>query len=178
VSISRIGTWLGAIAVVGGLVAAGVVNWEGWDGRVPESSDPRLLAEGSIGAARWQVLQVREHAQGVCLHLRQDGVLVDRQCQESRTLRHYEVGVRTLRGASRPIIFGVLPAAAARAEVVANAGDPSPRFRNAPLVPLRVRTFGDSGRFVVEPAPDDPAWRGRNGAPIDAYDAGGRPLTP
>jgi hypothetical protein len=178
VSTSRIGTWLAAVAVVGGLVVVGGMSWEGWDGRVPESSDPRLLAEGSIDRARWAVLQVDERDQGLCLHLRQDGVLVDRRCRESRTLRHYAVGVVTLRGASRPIIFGVLPDATVRAQVVADAGDPSPRFRDAPFVPLRVRTFGESGRFVVEPAPADAAWRDRNGAPIEVSDAGGRTLTP
>jgi hypothetical protein len=183
VSTSRIGTWLAALVVVGGLIVVGGLSWEGWDGRFPDRSDPRLLAEGVIGDARWVVVLVHERDYGDCLYLREDGVLVDRWCEESSVLHHYQVGVRLLRGASQPILFGVLPAGTARAEVAADGGDTAPRFRKAAMIPVPVRTFGESGRYVVEPAPagrvgSGPAWRNRNTAPIDLYDAQDRRLTP
>ena len=106
---------------------------------------------------------------------------MDRRCEESSVLRQYEVGVWLPRGASQPIIFGVLPAGAARAEVAGDGGATAPRFRKAAMIPLPVRTFGESGRYVVEPADwadSGSGWRSRRTAPIDVYDAQGRRITP
>jgi len=72
----------------------------------------------------------------------------------------------------------VLPAGTARAEVAADGGDTAPRFRKAALVPVPVATFGDTGRYLVAPAPAGPAWHDRNAARIDLYDDQGRRLTP
>jgi hypothetical protein len=174
---SRLRTWLAGIFAVAMVVGFGGSTWDGWNGRFPDRSDPRLLAEGTTGGARWTVLQIHERDHGDCLHLRQDGASADRWCKESGFLGRYEVGVRLLRGASRPVIFGVLPAGAARAEVAADGGDTAPRFRKAAMIPLPVRAFGESGRYVVEPVPDGAAWD-RDSVQIDVYDAGGRRLAP
>lgn len=180
-STSKIGTWLSVLVVVGGLLVFGGLSWEGWDGRFPDRSDPRLLAEGAVGEGRWVVVQVHERDHGDCLYLRQDGALVDRQCEETSVLNQYEVGAWLLRGASQPIIFGVLPAGTVRAEVAADGGATAPRFRKAAMIPLSVRTFGESGRYVVEPvagrADFGPAWRNRKSVPIDVYDAQGQRVT-
>jgi hypothetical protein len=72
----------------------------------------------------------------------------------------------------------MLPTAAARAEVAADGGDVQARFRKAGLVPLEIRGFGESGRFVVQAAPPGPEWAGKNSVPIDVRDAADRPLTP
>jgi hypothetical protein len=176
VSTNRLGTWLAAVFVFGGLLVVGGYNWEGWDGRRPELSDPELLAEGTIGGAVWSVVQVHERGQGDCLHLRQDGATVTRACTAPTPLLRYEVGVHQLRGASGALIFGVLPDAAARVDAAGDGGDTRTRFRQAPLFPLEIRTFGDGGRFVAQEAPAGPGWRDRNAATVDVYDAAGREL--
>ncbi|MEU8608018.1 hypothetical protein AB0C29_08445 [Actinoplanes sp. NPDC048791] len=169
---------MAVVVVFGGLAVVGGLNWEGWDGRRPDVTGPRLLAEGTTGGAKWSVVQVRERTWGDCLYLRQGGATVERTCTESGVLQHYELSVRTLRGTTAPILFGMLPAAAARAEVAADGGDIQDRFRKAGLVPLEVRSFGGSGRFVVQAAPPGPDWAGRNSVPIGVRDAADRPLTP
>lgn len=181
---SRAGAWL-FVLLVTGLLVFDAVGADALDGRLPspDRSDPRLLAEGTIDGARWVVVLVHERDSGGCLHLRQDGATVARRCAESGLPAGYEVDVELLHGASRPILFGVLPAGTARAEVAADGGATAPRFRKAAMVPLPVRTFGESGRYVVEPAPaglpdSDRAWRDRGSASIDLHDAQGRRLTP
>ncbi|WP_157562980.1 hypothetical protein [Micromonospora chokoriensis] len=177
-STSRIRTLVAVVVVFGGLAVVGGLNWEGWDGRRPSVTGPRLLTEGTTGGVKWSVVQVREDTWGECLYLRQDGATVERTCTESGVLQNYEISVRTLRGATAPILFGVLPAAAARAEVAADGGDVQARFRKADLVPLEVRGFDGSGRFVVQAAPPGPGWAGKNTVPVAVHDAAGRPLTP
>ena len=103
---------------------------------------------------------------------------MERACTESEVLQNYELSVRTLRGAAAPIIFGMLPAAAARAEVAADGGDVQARFRNAELVPLKVHGFDGSRRFVMQAAPTGPDWAGKNSVSVAVQDAAGRPLTP
>lgn len=177
-STSRAGTWVAGVVVFGGLAVVGGLSWEGWDGRRPGVTGPRLLAEGATGGAKWSVVQVRERTWGDCLYLRQDGVTVERTCTESGVLRNYQLSVRTLRGATTPILFGMLPAASARAEVAADGGEIRAPFRKAALVPLEVRAFGESGRFVVQAAPPGPAWTDRNSVTVGVRDASDRPLTP
>jgi hypothetical protein len=177
-STSRAGTWLAVVAVVGGLAVVGGFSWEGWDGRRPDVTGPRLLAEGTTGGATWSVVQVRERTWGDCLYLRQDGVTVERTCGASGILRNYELSVRTLRGSTTPVLFGVLPAAAARAEVAADGGEIRAPFRKAPLVSLEVRDFGESGRFVVQAAPPGPEWTDRDSVVVGVRDGADRPLSP
>ncbi|MFF0151368.1 hypothetical protein [Micromonospora sp. NPDC005203] len=169
---------MAAVVVFGGLAVVGGLTWEGWDGRRPGVTGPRLLTEGTTGGVYWSVVQVRENTWGECLYLRQDGATVARTCTESGVLQNYELSVRTLRGAAAPIIFGMLPAAAARAEVAADGGDVQARFRTAELVPLEVRGSDGSRRFVVQAAPPGPQWAGRNSVSVAVQDAAGRPLTP
>ncbi len=169
---------MAVVVVFGGLIVVGGLNWEGWDGRRPGVTGPVLVAEGTTGGAKWSVVQVRERTWGDCLYLRQDGVTVERTCAESGILQNYEISVRTLRGAGAPVLFGILPAAAARAEVAADGGDTRAPFRRAGLVPLEIRGFGGSGRFVVQAAPPGPGWAGRTSVVVDVRDAADRPLTP
>jgi hypothetical protein len=178
VSTSRLGTWLAAVVVVGGLATLTVYNWEGWDGRRPERADPQLLAEGTSGGAAWSVVQVRERGGGDCLYLRQNGATVTRACTEPTRVLQYEVGVHHLRDAAGPLLFGVLPDAAARVEAAEDGGDTRARFRRAELFALEVRTFGEGGRFVVQAAPANPGWRDRSSAMVDVYDAADRQLVP
>ncbi|MFG3641804.1 hypothetical protein ACGF3C_16205 [Micromonospora sp. NPDC047762] len=177
-STSRFRTVVAAVVVFGGLAVVGGLTWEGWDGRRPSVTGPRLLTEGTTGGVNWSVVQVRESTWGECLYLRQDGATVERACTESGVLQNYELSVRTLRGAAAPIIFGVLPAAAARAEVAADGGDVQARFRNAELLPLEVHGSDGSRRFVVQAAPPGPDWAGRKSVSVAVQDAAGRPLTP
>lgn len=177
-STSRFRTLVAVVVVFGGLAVVAGLTWEGWDGRRPSVTGPRLLTEGTTGGVNWSVVQVRESTWGDCLYLRQDGATVARTCTESGVLQDYEISVRTLRGATTPILFGMLPAAAARAEVAADGGDVQARFRDAELVPLDVRGFDGGGRFVVQAAPPGPEWAGKNSVVISVQDAGGRPLAP
>ncbi|MET7950793.1 hypothetical protein [Micromonospora sp. NPDC005324] len=107
---------------------------------------------------------------------RQDGATVERTCAESGVLQDYEISVRTLRGATAPILLGMLPAAATRAEVAADGGDVQVRFRNADLVPLEIHGFDGAGRFVVQAAPSGPDWAGMNSVSVAVQDAAVRPL--
>jgi hypothetical protein len=103
---------------------------------------------------------------------------VERTCAASKVLQNYEISVRTLRGATAPILFGRLPDGAAEAEVAADGGDIQARFRKAALVPLEVRDFGESGRFVVQAAPPGPEWDGKNSVPVGVRDGADQPLVP
>src|SRR3954469_5101646 len=120
-SIRRAGTWLAVLVVAAGL---GVVvwSWEGFDGRSPDYSEPRLLVQDE----NWLVLTVHEKDAGDCLHLRRSGVLLARRCATSSLLRTYRLDVETLRGSKEQIVFGMLPDGATGAEVVVS-GDISPR---------------------------------------------------
>lgn len=103
---------------------------------------------------------------------------MERTCATSGVLQNYELSVRTLRGATAPVLFGMLPAEAARAEVAADGGAVRSPFRTADLVPLDLRAFGGNGRFVAQPAPSGGEWAARNAVPVGVHDAQDRALTP
>lgn len=169
--------WLAGIILAGALFLSGS-PWDGFDGRFPDYTDPRVLAEGAVGDARWVVVSVRERRNGDCLHLRQQGTLVVSSCQESTWMDDYRVRVQVLRGASEPIIFGILPKGTARAEV--SLAD---RAEKRAVTSVQVRTFGESGRYAVGPVPAglaaaDLARLDNTEIAIDLYDARGGPVRP
>lgn len=176
------------VAALGVLIAIPVVvRWEGWDSRIRDRPTPRLLAEGAPGDGRWVALQV-----GDCVHLRQNGLEVARSCAEfimkpiggrpdldRLAMPGYRVHLVRLHGVERPMLFGVLPPGSAFAEVASDGSATDPRFRTAAMVQVPVRTFGDAGRFVAEPAPADPKWQDSTDlVPIELHDSHHRRLTP
>ena len=181
-STSRIGR-LVAVCVAAGTVLAGGSACDRMDGMFLDRTDPQLLAEGAVEDARWAVVLVHERKFGDCLELRYQGVVADRRCAAASMLDYYLVGVTVLRGTSQPLIFGVLPEGTARAEI---ALDGSTDLRPDPkrvMTPIEVRTFGESGRYVVGPAPanragSDGAWRDNTTVDIEVYDDQGRELAP
>ena len=151
-STSRIGAFFSGIALLGGLYLIGS-SWEGFDGRYPAYTDPRVLAEGPAGDAPWAVLSVHERKSGDCLHLRRRGALVDRSCRELSMLADYRVQIHVLRGTSEPLLFGVLPEGTARAEIAMEPALLRGADPDLATAAVRVRAFGESGRYVAEPVP-------------------------
>lgn len=175
--------------MVGAGVAAAVVlavatACDGLDGRWPERSDPRLLAEGPAGATRWAVVLIHERGRGDCLEFRYRGAVVDRGCEATTFLDRYTLHVSVPHGTTTPMIFGVLPEGAARAEIaLGGMGLLHRREPVGPMAPVEVRTFGESGRYVVEPAPaggrpGGDAWRDGTTVDIEVYDDRDRRLAP
>jgi hypothetical protein len=173
----RTRTRIAAAAVIGGLALIVVLRWEGWDGRHPKVTDPRVVAEATTDGITWTVIHVHEADQDDCLYLRQDGVTLDRTCNASGILRHYQVGIRTLRGGTTPVFFGMLPPTAARAEATPGVALRD-RIDLTGSVPLQVRSFGETGRFVIQPVPGEPIWSGADVATVLVHDPAGRPMTP
>ncbi len=173
-----------AAGVAAVAVLAGASACDGLDGVWPERSDPRLLAEGPAGDARWAVVLIHERGRGDCLEFRHRGVVVDSRCAATTFLDRYTLGISVLRGTSTPMIFGVLPEGAARAEVPLD-GTPFLRRRDpeGPVTPVEVRTFGESGRYVVGPAPtgrqaSGDAWRDGTTVSVEVYDDQDRHMAP
>lgn len=169
VSSSRARLWFSGVVVVAGLAVAST-NWDGFDGRSPDHHEARLVAEGTSGGVRWTVVQVDVRNVGDCLHLRGQGVLLESSC---RSPSSSQVKMLTLPGTSRRFVFGMLPAGAARAEFVPEGRSP---------LPLRVFTYGTSGRYVAEAVSAEPSAAVTTGSgsiiAINLYDAQGRRLGP
>jgi hypothetical protein len=133
--------WFSAVVLVGVLAFVGS-SWEGFDGRSPESTEPRLLTEDPTG---WSVFMVRDREMGDCLMLRLRGSLVSSSCRVRSVLNDYQVELLSLPGTKDRRVFGMLPDLAARAEVQPLSGKVQ--------VQVQVRTYGGAGRYVAEPVP-------------------------
>jgi hypothetical protein len=174
-----------AAVVVAGILFIALAGQLGWMGeKYPGPVEARLLAEGTVEDERWSAVLVKT-AEGETPHLRARGVdvqvgklwteqVLDRP--RSRFVPgEYEVGLVTLPGTVQPMFFGLLPAAAARAEVVPVDG----RAKGA-VIPVDIRPGGGTaGPFVLEPAPGSPAtWQDRDSATIHIYNDKGERLLP
>lgn len=175
---------LAATGVAALVVLAGAAACDRLDGMWVKRSDPRLLVEGSEGGARWAVVLIHERGRGDCLELRHGGVAADRACDTAAFLGQYTLGVTVLRGTSVPVVFGVLPEGTARAEVALDGATFLRREPERPMAPVEVRTFGENGRYVAEPAPaarkatGEESWRDSSTVNVEAYDANDRRLAP
>ena len=147
------------------------------DSMFQQRSEPRLLADGAVGEVRWAVVQVREKDHGECLELRSRGVPASHTCAASSLMSQYTLDVAVLPGTGRPMVFGLLPAGTARAEV---ALDGSLAVRVAPgrkMAEVEVVKKGDV-RFVAEPAPAGRTGEWKDGATVNvvAYDEQDKPI--
>jgi len=148
------------------------------DGMVQQRSDPRLLAGGAVGETRWSVVRIHDKDYGDCLELRSHGVAVEHTCSVASMLGQYTVAVAVLRGTGQPLIFGLLPAGAARAEVATDGGTALRPMPGRPMAAVDVLGSGDL-RFVAGPAPAARTGRWADGDTVNvaAYDTGDRPIT-
>jgi hypothetical protein len=148
------------------------------DGMAQQRSDPRLLAGGAVGGTRWSVVQIHDKDYGDCLELRSHGVAVEHTCSASSMLGQHTVEVAVLRGTGQPLIFGLLPAGTARAEVATDGGTALRPMPGRAMAAVEVLTSGEL-RFVAGPAPAARTGRWADGDTVNvtAYDTGGRPIT-
>ena len=161
------------------LLAAG--GCDRLDGMFQQRGNPRLLAGGAIGEARWSVVLIHDKDYGDCLELRSRGVPAQHTCSTRSLMGQYTVGVTVLRGTSQPLIFGLLPEGTARAQV---ALDGSTGIRPVPgrkMADVEVQKYGDL-RFVAETAPDgrtsasSGAWKDGETVNVAAYDDQDKPI--
>jgi hypothetical protein len=172
-----------AVVVVGGILAIALGGFFGWLGEpLPGPVGARLLAEGKAGDERWAVVLV-ETANGAKPHLRHRGVdvgvaavrrdqVIDRQTRRV-VPGQYEIDVVTLPGTVQPMLFGLLPAGTAHAEIV-------PDSRAGTAIPIKIKPRdGTAGPYVIETAPGSPAsWQDRDSVIVHLYDDQGQPLLP
>ena len=160
------------------IVLFAVAGCDRLDGMFQQRSDPRLLAGGAVGETRWSVVQIRDKDYGDCLELRSQGVAVEHTCSPSSMLGQYTIAVAVLRGTGQPLIFGLLPAGTARAEVATDGGTALRPMPGRTMSAVEVLESGDL-RFVAGPAPAGRSGRWADGDTVNvaAYDNGDRPIT-
>jgi hypothetical protein len=157
------GAWTSAKRLVG-WVAAGVVGFvffvscDHSAGLERDFAAAELMTSGAVGGQNWLVVRLEDGVLDDCLELRTLGAAAERFCepevQAGRTmLRAVEVNGTML-------LFGMLPAAATRAEVEV-AGQPS--------LPLRLRPFGGSKHYVIETAPPGTGWSYGDAVPVTGW---------
>ena len=148
------------------------------DGAFQQRSDPRLLAGGATGGIRWSVVQIHDEDYGDCLELRSRGVPVEHTCSASSMLGQYTIAVAVLRGTGQPLIFGLLPAGTARAEVATDGGTALRPMPGRAMSAVEVLKSGDL-RFVAGPAPAARTGRWADGDTVNVavYDKGDKPIT-
>lgn len=147
------------------------------DSMFQERSEPHLLADGAVGSVRWSVIQVRERKYGECVELRSRGVPVQHTCATSSLMSRYTLGVSVLPGTDEPLLFGLLPAGTARAEVALDGGTALRPMPGRAMAEVEVRKKGDV-RFVAEPAPDARTgdWADGDTVNVVAYDQQDKPI--
>jgi len=148
------------------------------DGMFQQRGDPRLLAGGAVGETRWSVVQIHDKDYGDCLELRSRGIAVEHTCSASSMLGQYTIGVTVLRGTGQPLIFGLLPAGTARAEVATDGGTALRPMPGRAMSAVEVLKSGDL-RFVAGPAPAARTGRWADGDTVNVavYDKGDKPIT-
>jgi hypothetical protein len=171
--------------VVGGILliaSAGHFGWMGLGDPDPAPIEARLLTEGMVGGQPWAVVLVRS-AKGEAPHLRSRGVDVEVGALQTEQVidrprarvvpGEYKIEVVTLPGTSQPMVFGLLPIGAVRAEVV-------PDTVTGAAIPVEIRAGdGTAVPYVIAPAPGSPAtWEGRSSVIIRVYNDESRQLLP
>jgi hypothetical protein len=148
------------------------------DGLSQQRGDPRLLAGGAVGETRWSVVRIHDKDYGDCLELRSRGVAVERTCSTSSMLGQYTIAVVVLRGTGQPLVFGLLPAGTARAEVATDGGTALRPMPGRAMSAVEVLKSGDL-RFVAGPAPAarTGSWADGDTVNVAAYDNGDEPIT-
>jgi len=150
--------------------------------------DHHLVAEGSAGDDRWSVVAVGDKTEVDSVMLRHRGVTV--VTAEAGSNRRHTVRVVVLPGHAEPMMLGLLPAEAARAEVALDGVDdlglrPRPgsmRVReHRPRAPVKLVRIGGGQAMVLEPAPanrriDDGVWQHGDTVDLEVHDAQGRTL--
>ncbi|WP_433381071.1 hypothetical protein ACQPZX_16435 [Actinoplanes sp. CA-142083] len=147
------------------------------DSMFQQRSEPRLLAGGAVGEARWSVVQVREKDHGECLELRSRGVPASHTCATSSLMSQYTLDIAVLHGTSQPLVFGLLPAGTARAEVALDGGLAVRATPGRKMAEVAVVKKGDL-RFVAEPAPAGRTgdWKDGGSVNVVAYDEQDKPI--
>ena len=160
------------------LVLFAMAGCDRLDGAFQQRGDPRLLAGGAIGETRWSVVQIHDKDYGDCLELRSHGVAVEHTCSTSSMLGQYTVAVAVLRGTGQPLVFGLLPAGTARAEVATDGGTALRPMPGRAMSAVEVLKAGEL-RFVAGPAPAARSgqWADGDTVNVAAYDTGGKPIT-
>jgi hypothetical protein len=177
-SIKEWGAWVGAVLVVG---VAGFFTFAGSDvadGLHNERADPRLVTSGTAAGQEWAMVSVGKEAFADCMEFRTAGVRQLQLCGTTYRGDRYEVDVTEVNGVT--MFAAVLPEKAAHAELAMESSEPllPRRHSSTATVPVEIRTFGKSVRYVVGVAPAGVQWRDYEGVPLVVTDERGGRLTP